>query len=296
MIVTAIINGRTAGADDGTVSVFDRGFLYGDSVFEVFRSYGGETPTAEAHLARLAASAELVRMAAPEPELLRQEVARAIAEARRDGDAGDVMVRVVVTRGGGMELAIDEDADPGTRVVMALPLRLPSRERYRSGIDALVASATRTTDGTDAVGAKVSNYLRALLLLDDAKRRGAHEVLLVDERGSVKEGATSNVFAWQGDRLVTPPTSGILVGITRGHVLAAARGLGLAVAEERLTRDAFAGAREVFITSSLREVMPVASIDGQPVGDGAPGEMTRRLHRELRNRIAPRMGGVMPWE
>ncbi|MBK6695513.1 MAG: aminotransferase class IV [Myxococcales bacterium] len=296
MIVTAIINGRTSGADDGTVSVFDRGFLYGDSVFEVFRTYGGETPTAEAHLARLAASAELVRMAAPEPELLRREVAQAIAEARRDGDEGDLMVRVIVTRGGGMALAFDDEGRLGTRVIMALPLRAHSRELYRSGVGVMLASAARTTDGTDAMGAKVSNYLRALLLLDDAKRRGAHEVLLVDERGAVREGATSNVFAWHGDRLLTPPAGDILVGITRGHVLAAARDLGVAVSEERLTREALASAREVFITSSLREVMPIVSVDGRRVGDGAPGAMTRRLHGDLRRRIAPKHTAAMPWE
>ena len=125
---------------------------------------------------------------------------------------------------------------------------------------------------------------------------GGAEALVVDGAGHVLEGATSNVFAVTGGRLVTPPEgAGILAGITRRHVVEAARRAGIRVDEAPLPLATLLVAEEAFITSSIREVVPVVRIDDRAVGPGAPGPLTRQLHRTLRE--AAGVGNApMPWE
>jgi branched-chain amino acid aminotransferase len=151
-------------------------------------------------------------------------------------------------------------------------------------------------DDTAAAGAKVSNYLANLLAMREAKSRGAQEALVVDAHGHVVEGASSNVFVVAAGRLATPPeAAGILVGITRAHILSAARALGVPVEERALSPDDLWSADEVFITSSIRELLPVVRVEGRPVGAGVPGPVARALHRRFRADVG--MGArPMPWE
>ena len=126
----------------------------------------------------------------------------------------------MLTRGTG-PLGLDPDlAEKPSRIVLVEPFVPPPAEAYEKGIDAIVVHAARAADATPAAGAKVANYLTSLLAIREARRRGAVEAFIVDARGSVLEGTTSNVFFVKGDVLVTPPEdAGILAGITRAHVL-----------------------------------------------------------------------------
>jgi len=288
-----MMNGAIVAPEDAKVSVYDRGFLYGDAVFEVLRTYGGVPFAAEEHLGRLRRSAERVGMTLPVTEAtLRAEVDRALAETGNK----ESYVRIMVTRGSG-PLSLDPDMarDP-LRVVLVEPVAPPAREAYATGIAAVTVHARRTVDETTAVGAKVANYLANLLAVRQAKAQGGQEALVVDAQGSVVEGASSNVFVVKSGRLRTPPeAAGILPGITRDRILAAARGLGIPVEEDGLRPEDLYQADEVFITSSIREVLPVVSVDGHCVGLGAPGAVTRRLHRAFREAVG--VGSVpMPWE
>jgi branched-chain amino acid aminotransferase len=176
------------------------------------------------------------------------------------------------------------------------PVAPPSREAYAAGIAAITVRTQRSVDGTAAAGAKVTNYLESVLAVREAKAQGAQEALIVDGRGEVVEGATSNVFVAKGGRLATPPEdAGILSGITRAYVLEAAAKAGIAVDQLRLRPEALYDADEVFVTSSIREVLPVVRVDGRVIGTGAPGPLARILHRAFRATV-----GVgdrpMPWE
>lgn len=287
------IDGKLVEADAAVVSVYDRGFLFGDAVFEVLRSYGGKAFALEAHVARLRGSAARVAMVLPwDDATLRKDVEQTVAAA----GGGDLYVRVVVTRGSG-PMSLDPDtARSPLRVVLVQPVAPPPREAYAVGIAAVTVRTRRTVDGTEAEGAKVTNYLPNLLAMRDAKARGGGEALVVDSTGNVLEGATSNVFAAAGGRLVTPPESaGILAGITRRHVVDAARRSGIPVVEEPLPLATLCGAEEAFITSSIREVVPVVKIDDRVIGSGAPGPITRKLHRALRE-AAGVAAAPMPWE
>jgi branched-chain amino acid aminotransferase len=272
-----MIDGRPMAPEAAKVSVFDRGFLYGDSVFEALRTYGGRPFALARHLSRLAESAARVHIDLPVGiEQIGREVESAIVGA---GNA-ESYVRLTLTRGVGDGLGLDPGlARHPLRVLIVTPLKAPPPEAYSAGVSVVTYRTERVTDGNAASGAKVGNYLVAVLANREARQAGAAEALIVDGRGCVVEGATSNVFAVLRDgTLVTPPESdGILLGITRETVLSVAAQLGRAVRFESLPLDSLKGAAEVFFCSSIRELMPVVSVDGAQIGTGAPGAVTLEL-------------------
>jgi branched-chain amino acid aminotransferase len=281
-----MIDGAVVKPEEARVSVFDRGFLYGDAVFEVLRTYGGVPFALEEHLARLRRSAERVFIELPvDDATLRGEVERAVAASGND----ESYVRVVVTRGSG-PLSLDPDtASRPLRVVLVDRVVPPPREAYESGVGAVLVHTKRAVDDTAAAGAKVTNYLANLLAVREAKSRGAHEALVVDGRGHVVEGATSNVFVARAGRVATPPeTAGILPGITRARVVAAARELGIPLEEREVAAAEVFDADEVFITSSIRELLSVVRVDGRTIGAGVPGPIARRLHEQFRRSVGAR--------
>jgi branched-chain amino acid aminotransferase len=275
------------------VSVFDRGFLYGDSVYEVIRTYGGRPFEVEAHLARLRHSADRIGLSpkwdAPRVEA---EIARTLEASRGDDppvpdaapwNVGERYVRVVMTRGAG-ELGLDPALaiDP-VAVVLVLPLVGPPRAAYVDGVKAAFVGVRRAAPDAIDPSAKTGAHLPNVLAVAEARAAGAHEALLLDGRGSVTEGSSSNVFAVRGGRVVTPPlAAGILEGVTRGLVLRLAAEDGVSAEETPLRPEDLEGADEVFLTSTVREVVPVTRLGERPVGTGRPGPVTLRLHRALR--------------
>ena len=285
----ASINGVLHAPDDAKVSVYDRGFLYGDSVFETIRTYGGEPFTLGEHLARLERSAAKIGIVTPIAAAdLALEVRRAVRAARND----ESYVRVTITRGSG-PLGLDPALarDP-LRVILVEPLTPLPGALYRHGVRAVTTRLDRPADA--APGAKITNYLASLLAVQRAKAQGAHEALLLDARGHVLEGATSNVFVVQDGALLTPPEdAGILAGITRAQVLEIAGELSIPV--RFATFHPAITAQEAFLTSSLRELVPLIQIDESAVGDARPGPTTRAIHAAFRRRVG--LGAEpMPWD
>jgi branched-chain amino acid aminotransferase len=293
--VPALVNvdGRLLPPAEARVSVFDRGFLYGDSVYEVVRTYGGRPFELDAHLARLARSAERIGLALPwDARRTALEIARTL-EAARGGDAedpdaapwnrGERTVRVVMTRGSG-DLGLDPAlaADP-VALVIVHPLSGPPAIAYRDGVAAWVVGHARAAPTAADPGAKTGLHLPHVLAVREARLHGAHEALLTDGCGNVTEGASSNLFAVRGGRVATPPlAAGILEGVTRGVVLRLARQQGLPCDEVALPVEALAEAQELFVTSTGREILPVTRVGARPVGDGRVGPVTRRLHEAFR--------------
>lgn len=270
------IDGEVLDRDQARVSVFDRGFLYGDSVFEVYRTYAGVPFAEREHLERLARSAARIMIPMPVSiETLSSEV-RATLDAAGEGDW---YVRVIVTRGTGPLTYDPTTARSPLRVIIAAPVSVPPAERYERGIAVALLEASRPTDDARAAGAKASNYLANLLAVHEAQQKGAQEALMLGREGQILEGASSNLFIVKGGKVRTPePQPGILVGITRATVIAAAAKEGIEVIEGEVRPDDLYGADEAFLTSSIREVMPVVSAEGRTIGDGKPGPVTKRLH------------------
>jgi branched-chain amino acid aminotransferase len=276
----AIINGRVASPEEAHISVYDRGFLYGDSIFETVRTYGGKPFALADQLSRLARSAERVFIGLPVSlQTITAEVEQGIALAQNP----ESFARIMITRGSG-PLGLDPGlAQDPNRVVLIEPFVPPSAASYEDGIGAITYRTVRSTDSTPAAGAKVANYLTSVLAIREARKQDAVEAFIVDGRGNVLEGTTSNVFIVKEGRLITvPEESGILSGITRAYLLRAAERLGLAVVIRDIREEELAQADEIFISSTLREVLPVTRLDGRTVGSGRPGPLTRRIHEEFR--------------
>lgn len=283
------IDGRPVPGAEARVPVLDRGFLYGDSVYEVTRTVGQKPLFYELHRARLASSAAGIGMALPKQAELDAAVSdtiQAAADALSTPDSTrppveggrDFYLRIIVTRGAG-ELDLDPSAADAPRlVVLVKPLALPNPQLFRDGASLATVGQRRNAPGHVPPEVKSGNYLPSVLALSAARRRGAYEALMLDLYGQLCEGASSNFFAVIGGRLCTPPRSaGLLAGITRGVLLKLASGHGIPISEEPLTLADALAADEAMITSSIRGVMPVTTIDKHPIGSGRPGPITRRL-------------------
>jgi branched-chain amino acid aminotransferase len=276
------IDGQLVDPQQARVSVLDRGFLYGDSVFETLRTYAGSPFALGEHLERLEESARRVLIRLPvEQRALSEEVRAAIAAAGNP----ESFARVMVTRGVG-ELGLDPGSarDP-LRVIIVAPLVPPDPRQYAEGVPVITYRAQRIGEATGSEGAKVGNYLTAVLAMREARAAGAVEALILGSDGCILEGSTSNVFFVRGRTLVTPPlASGILAGITRAHVLSIAAELGLETELATVRKDDLEALDECFISSSIREILPVVRIDDCTIGSEAPGATTLTLLEEFRRR------------
>lgn len=268
------INGAITGPEDAKITVFDRGFLYGDSVYEVMRSSGGHLVDLERHLARLQKSADSLALQTPPQSELRQAIVSTLAAAGNE----ESYLRIVITRGAG-EVGLDTAlAGHLTLVLIAKPLQLPAQSLYDEGIGVRLVNVQRTSAKAVDPSVKSGNYLNNILALAEARRSGDEEAIMCDQEGCVAEGASSNIFWMSGDTLHTPNLAvGLLAGITRQRVLELAASAGTPVVEGRFGPDDLRGASEAFITSSIRGILPIARVDGKALAASCPGPMTKAL-------------------
>ena len=281
MAFVASIDGVICALDAALVPVVDRGFLYGDAVFEALRTYGRRPDALEQHLERLARSCAIVGIdLGMGQEEMAAEVLRAIAAVPE----GECYVRIVATRGDYPESLSPTGAGPARRVVLVRQLQEPTGVESLRGIH----TVSRCVPPSSLwAGAKPTSYLANLLAVGAAEREGADDAILIGPYGELLEGATSSLFVVRGSTLLTPPLSlGILPGITRDRVMRAARRIGLEVRERLLTiRDAYR-ADELFLTSSVRRVAAVLTVDRLPVGLGRVGPVARRVAAAYAEEVA----------
>jgi len=277
MTIRVYFDGLIREPQDATISVFDRGFLFGDSVYETVGTNRGRPVFLGDHLDRLARSAGRVYLSLP----ARHQIERAVHETLDAAQNPESRIRIIVTRGDG-----PVDLDPATAreprlVIIVQPLGAPSPEMVEHGVQVEIVSVARNSPQALDPAIKSGNYLNNVLAVGEARRRRptAHEAILCAANGSVAEGATSNLFAVVSGELRTPSLQvGILDGVTRGKVIDLARRDGMSVREvDFMSPDELRRADEVFLTSSVRTVLPVVQVDGINVGDGRPGTVTRRL-------------------
>lgn len=269
------VDGRITPVAEGRISVMDHGFLYGDSVYEVVRTFAGRPVAMARHLARLRNSASMLYLALPWSDA---EISARIRAAFEASAFRDAYVRLVITRGEGpMTLLPDQCARPSI-LVYVLPLVVPGRDEVERGIGVVVVDRLRNDRRAISPEAKTGNYLNNALALVEAKKAGGDDAVMANPEGFVTEGTTSNVFWAERGRLLTPSLdSGILAGVTRALLLEALAGEGIPVEEGRYPADRFRACDEAFLTGTIRGVSPVVRIDARPVGDGRPGPLTRRV-------------------
>jgi branched-chain amino acid aminotransferase len=275
----AYINGRIMPQSEARVSINDRGWLYGDAVFETLRTYTGRIFKLKEHLERLERSAALIGLELP---LSRQGFDDALRELLgRQAARGDLMIRITVSRGAGGTGLFPASGSKPTVVIQPRELPAYSPATFSEGWSLIVAKTSRNYPGSIDPRIKSTNFLNNVLAKREAIAAGADDALMLNHRGFVAESTSSNFFAVQGSRLHTPSVDdGILPGITRGLVLALAVKAGLTVVEKSITVDAVLQCDEAFLTLTSAGIIPVVSIDGARLGEGRPGAATGRL-REM---------------
>jgi branched-chain amino acid aminotransferase len=285
MAIAVNVDGRLTGEKDAMVSVLDHGFLFGEGVYEVLRTYGGEPFLFERHAERLRASADRIALRIPlsDADLLAR-LRETVAAARLPGEA---YIRVLVTRGVG-EIVYDPAACPNpTTVVIVKPHAEPAAEVYERGVKIALVPVVRNHPGSVNPRIKSNNLLNNALAMQQAYARGGFEALMRNHRGEICECAQSNVFLVTNGCVRTPPLdAGLLAGVTRAFVLELARSLGFHTREETIQEEDLASADELFITSTTKEIVPVVAVDDLVIGDGVPGPVTRRLRAAFAARTA----------
>jgi len=267
-------NGDVVAADQVRITAADRGLLVGEGAFETLRSYDGRVFRLRAHLSRLFSALTWLDLEVPESP---NRLAEVVGEVLRRNALADARIRITITAGPGAGAAwVEVGARQPTRLVEVGPLDAPSVDAYRQGVPAMTYTLAH---GVGLVsGRKATSYVGYVMARRAATRAGAAEAILVGPGQEVVEGAMSSVFVVRDGGIYTPPLSdGPLAGITRQVVLEQLVELGLEGGELHLHVSDLQTADEVFLTSSVSEVLPVVSLDGRLVGDGHPGPVTQRL-------------------
>jgi len=269
------LNGKLLDGEQARLSVFDHGVLYGDGVFEGIRAYGESVFQAEAHIDRLFNSAGQIRLTIP---YTKRELIDAIYETLRANGLADAYVRLVVTRGEGtLGLNPFKCSHPNTLIITDQVALYPT-EMYDNGMAVIIAGTIRTSSRMLDPAIKNLNYLNNIMAKIEAIDAGVPEAIMLNEHGEVAECTGDNIFMVKDGTVITPPPeAGVLVGITRSVVIDLAGKLGIALAEQSIMPQELYQADECFLTGTAAEVIAVTRVDGQTVGDGKVGPVTRRL-------------------
>lgn len=281
-------DGQYLPKDEVRVSPDDRGFTFGDGVYEVMRAYGGRLFRPQDHVRRLARSLGELRIQEPVLEGPGGIAAVAAELFRQNGlTGGDAAVYVQVTRGAApRKHPFPPPGTPPTVYLAASPLR-PAPEAWENGVGITLVPDIRWT----RCDIKAVALLPSVLASQQAVERGAEEAVF-DREGVITEGAHTNFCAVFDGVLVThPATNLILDGITRRVVLGLCAGLGIPVREEPIPAQNLMSAAEMMILGTTTEIKPVVRVDGRQVADGRPGPVTRRLQAAFRALVAAETSG-----
>ena len=283
----ANVNGAITPLEEARISVLDRGFLYGDSVYEVFRTYSGVPLFCHEHFDRMENSARLVDMTVSQSREQMLEEMRRTAAAAGVPKGEDIYVRWHVTRGtGALDLVPAHDLK-SSYVIIVKEVPRWNPEFYSHGMRLAVTPTRRNPVEALSPDIKSGNYLNNILGVAEAIELGAHDCLMLNPAGVVTEASNSNVFFVIDDRLVTPSAqSGVLRGITKAAVQRAGVEDGFVVHETTIPASDLAQASECFVTSATREVMPVAALrleSGQWREFPRGGNVTRQVAQAYKN-------------
>jgi branched-chain amino acid aminotransferase len=279
--VQANTNGRLHSAREPSIAPLNRGFLYGDAIYEVWRTYHGVIFAWEEHWQRLGRSAKALYMELPmDAEQMREEIRRTVSAFRTTaGHQGEVYIRLQISRGTG-PIGLDTAlADRPEYVLLVQANAELSEGKLREGLRLSIATTLRRNPAECLSPTwKTGNYLNNLLCLREAKSRGADEVVILNLGGEVTEAAVSNVAFVENGAVITPPMSaGILGGVTRALLLEKiAADAGVGMREATVRPEDFARMQECFLLSTTKDVVPVAQIDDATFKVG-PDTIARRL-------------------
>lgn len=288
------VNGVITDAAHAVIPVYDHGFLYGEGVYEVFRTYHGVPFLFDRHQARLRASAARLGLAVPfsDDEVENRSLATmaaaglgpAPAAAQGSGAPREAYVRILLTRGVG-EITYDPAACPEpSLVIIAKPLPPTPASHYDTGVKVvMVEDIIRNHPESVSPLIKSNNLINNALGMQQAIRAGAQEAVFRNYRGELAECAQSNLFIVSKGIVKTPPLdAGLLAGITRAFTMEVGTAAGIRCAEAVLMDQDLFGADEAFFTSTTKEIVPIVQVNDKKIGDGRVGPITKKLLAEYR--------------
>jgi len=256
------------------ISVADRGFLVGEGLFETMRAYQGHIAFLEEHLKRMREASIILGLEFPvSPTRLKF----LIYETLHVNRLSEAVVRLYLTPEGSSIGDLDSPPEKFNLLISCRPFEPFPSAYYETGVSCLFVKGIVAEMGLIAQ-IKSTSYLSRVLARRQARSHGAFEGILLNIAGQVAEGSGSNVFVVEGEKVFTPPLGlGLLAGVTRSQVFKVAEREKIPVEERALTPDDLTRAQEIFLTSTLKEVMPVAEVQGQNLALTAPGPITQRL-------------------
>jgi len=278
------VNGVITDAAHAVIPVYDHGFLYGEGVYEVFRTYHGVPFLFDRHQARLRASAGRIRLDVPFSDQEISQRSLATMKAAGLGAGNEAYVRILLTRGVG-EITYDPAACPvPSLVIIAKPIPPTPDAHYETGVKVvIVEDIIRNHPASVSPLIKSNNLINNALGMQQAIRAGAAEAIFRNYRGELAECAQSNLFIVSNGVVKTPPLdAGLLAGITRAFTLEVGAGIGIRCEETPLRDGDLFGADEAFFTSTTKEIVPIVQVDDRKIGNGLVGPVTTKLLAEYR--------------
>ena len=277
------LNGQFVDEACATVSVFDRGFLYGDGVFETMRTYDGRIAWPEQHLERLFQSAEMINLYIQQSRCTFKKILHTLIKRNKLSNA---IIRLTLTRGIGLaSLEIRPDI-PHTTVITARPYQPFPSTYYSEGVALAIVTIQRIPIASVPPRIKSLNFLNNILAKEEATQKGMFDGIMLNQHNQLTEATTSNLFLVSGGELFTPAvTCGILEGITRNVVLSLAQSNKIACHQQPLAVDKLYAADECFLTNTSMGLMPVTRVDGHVIGTGRPGKLTTYLQQVFQRHV-----------
>lgn len=260
------VAGKFVREDQAAISVNDLSVIRGFGVFDFLRTYNGVPFHLDDHLKRLARSARLIDLQLPNSLA---EIREIVHQTLKRNNHRESNIRLVVT--GGLSPDCITPADSAKLLVMVTGFKAMPESWYKDGAKVITSHVERFLPG-----AKSINYIPAILCQKEARQQQAIEAVYVDKNGFMLEGTTSNFFAFTGNTLLTPPCTRVLPGITR-QVLLDLTNRHYTIVERDLHQDEIRLFDETFIASSVKEIVPIVTIDGVTIGEGRPGNRTRKV-------------------
>ena len=271
----AYVNGVYGPLAQAKVSIEDRGFQFGDSVYEVIVAHGGSPFLLDRHLERLRAGLAGIEL---ELDFAAHPIERIVHEGLRRSELPEALIYLQITRGAAPRSHVVPANLTPTIVMTVKPLIPVPDELRRRGARVMTTTDLRWAN----CYIKATTLLPNVLAKNQAVRRGYDDAIFVAPSGEVRECTASNLFVIEGGALRIPPRNqSILHGVTQGFLMELAGAIGLGVREETIRLDALRAADEVLLSGTASEVLAITSIDDHPVADGKVGPITHRLYEEF---------------
>lgn len=276
--VLANWNGKLMPLNEVKVSVLDRGFLFGDAVYEVIRVYQGQIWKADEHLGRLGAGLNALKIQGVDLANLR----RSIDETLKASGLSEALIYIQITRGEAKRTHAFPDAAVPNELVYVEEFLDPFKQHRIDGVSVVTHGDIRWSRND----IKTTSLAANCLLAQAAVEQGCFEAILIDKQGYVTEGSHTSVFAVLGNEiLMAPSTAQVLPGITKQQILELAQVKDISIRSHRLKQSELNDVNEVFLTATPEEILPVVKVDGKAIANGKPGPVTIKLQQAFIEKV-----------